>query len=407
MEERLALRETETLLADFFEKSDLKQLARDAGMIMNCPLLVLDDTFHILACHRTDSFSDPLFDKAVQMGQITYEAGAIISKSPLLSAGKPDYIYFEDSTHRRRFAPLVSAGVRHGYLICVDLNNHLQAVPEEVFRTVETVLAKQLLMEVGQPESPFETAEEILIHLLDGGFSSAAYFRLQTAEMYLANFHPEAFALIDLAAYHTMYMGKSTLKEELTYRFYASYPFLYKGDVLLFLHKGYNVSDFEALVNEFHLKVAISEPIGDLYDLPALYRPAREALDLMTGTGFHSGSVFYVAQLKPLLLLSSLQTRNDLISDKILLLSVWDRENGSQYCETLYYYLSCGGSLKKTCAALFTHRNTILYRIHKMRDEYGVPLDDPSAHLELLLGVSLMLFRTKGPDFFLKKNENS
>ena len=86
---------------------------------------------------------------------------------------------------------------------------------------------------------------------------------------------------------------------------------------------------------------------------------------------------------------------------RIRFLSVCDREKGSQYCETLYHYLSSGRSLKETCAALFTHRNTILYRIHKMQDEYGVPLDDPSAHLELLLGVSLALFRTKGADFFL------
>ena len=356
------------------------------SQLMDCPLLVLDDTFHILAHYKTDGFADPLFDKAVQLGQITYEAGAIISKNARISAGQPDYIDLAGTPFRRRFAPLVSAGVRHGYLICVDLDEHLQTVSEGVFRTVETVLAKQLLMEAGQQERPFETAEEILMHLLDGGFSSAAYFRLQTAETYLADFHPEAFALIDLMTYHTVYTGKDTLKDELTYRFYASHPFLYKGDVLLFLHKGYNIADFAALVN-----------------LPALYRPAREALDLMTETSFHSGSVFQVSQLKPLLLLSSLQTRSDLVSERIRFLSVCDREKGSQYCETLYHYLSSGRSLKETCAALFTHRNTILYRIRKMRDEYGVPLDDPSAHLELLLGVSLALFRTKGADFFLKK----
>ena len=252
------------------------------SQLMDCPLLVLDDTFHILAHYKTDGFADPLFDKAVQLGQITYEAGAIISKNARISAGQPDYIDLAGTPFRRRFAPLVSAGVRHGYLICVDLDEHLQTVSEGVFRTVETVLAKQLLMEAGQQERPFETAEEILMHLLDGGFSSAAYFRLQTAETYLADFHPEAFALIDLMTYHTVYTGKDTLKDELTYRFYASHPFLYKGDVLLFLHKGYNIADFDALVSEFHLKVAISDPIGALFDLPALYRPAREALDLMT-----------------------------------------------------------------------------------------------------------------------------
>ena len=50
---------------------------------------------------------------------------------------------------------------------------------------------------------------------------------------------------------------------------------------------------------------------------------------------------------------------------------------------------------------MFTHRNTILYRIHKMQDEYGVPTDDPKTHLELLLGVSIAIFRDQGADFFL------
>ena len=53
------------------------------------------------------------------------------------------------------------------------------------------------------------------------------------------------------------------------------------------------------------------------------------------------------------------------------------------------------------CASLFTHRNTILYRIHKMKEDYGIPLDDPSAHLKLLMGVALVLLESKGPDFFL------
>ena len=50
---------------------------------------------------------------------------------------------------------------------------------------------------------------------------------------------------------------------------------------------------------------------------------------------------------------------------------------------------------------LFTHRNTVLYRIRRMQGDFGLPLDDPACHAELLLGVSALLFRDRGPDFFL------
>ena len=38
----------------------------------------------------------------------------------------------------------------------------------------------------------------------------------------------------------------------------------------------------------------------------------------------------------------------------------------------------------------------------------AIPLDEPAAHADLLVGVSLLLFKEKGPDFFLHtvtKNE--
>ena len=395
------MKDTAALMADFFAQDDLARLTVDAGELLDCPLMVIDDAFRVTAHYAPLGFTDPLFDRAVQQGAITYEAGAIISRSPALSAGAPDYVEVADSTRRRRFAPLISAGVRLGYLVCVDIDGHLADIPAETFRTVETVLAKQLFVEASRQDKPFGTAEEILMHLLDGGFPSAAYFRLQASSTYLADFHPAAFALIDLAAYHALYLGKSQLKDELTYRFYASHPFLYRGDVILFLHEGYDPARFDALVEEFHLKVVISEPITDLYGLPALYRTAREALAVIADAGFRGGSVYHVEQLRTLLMLTAARRYRSLILPQVKALAACDREKGSQYCETLYHYLTCGRSLKDTCEALFTHRNTVLYRIHKMREDFAVPLDDPAAHTALLLSTALTLLDSKGAELFI------
>ena len=204
-------------------------------------------------------------------GEITYEAGAIISRSPALSAGAADCIKLADSPYRRRFAPLVSAGVRLGYLICVDTDGHLEKIPAQTWNTVEQILSKQLFVEASRQDKPFETAEDILRHLLDGGFPSAPYFRLQISGTYLVDFHPLAFALIDLTVYHSGYLGQRHLKEEVTAIFLDSHSFLYKGNVMLFLHRREDMERFSALAEEFQLKVIVSEKIDDLFALPALY----------------------------------------------------------------------------------------------------------------------------------------
>ena len=40
-------RETDALLAAFFDRNDLGELTAEAGGLLNCPILVLDDAFHV------------------------------------------------------------------------------------------------------------------------------------------------------------------------------------------------------------------------------------------------------------------------------------------------------------------------------------------------------------------------
>ena len=397
----------ETLLEQFFAQDDLGKLTISTGELLGCPLLVLDDTFHVAAHYLPLGFSDALFETAVRRGEISYEAGAIISENAMLTAGWADYVQLADSPYRRRFAPLVSAGVRLGCLICVDTDGHLEKIPPQTWELVEHILSKQMFVEASHQDKLFETAEDILMHLLDGGFSSAAHFQLQASGTYLADFHPRAFALIDLETYHSAYMGKRHLKEELEAQIPDSHPFLYKGDVFLFLHREGDGGIFSELAEEFQLKILISAPIDDLFTLPQLYRTAREALELMKDARFHGESVCSAQQLRTPLLLKNLEGRGDLVSPELRRLAVHDREKGTQYCETLYHYLTCCHSLIKTSNALYTHRNTVLYRIRRLQEDFLIPLEEPSQHADLLLGVSLILFDTKGPDFFLRipKNE--
>ena len=202
----------EALLEEFFSQDDLRQLALSTGELLGCPLRVLDDTFHVVAHHLPLGSSDALFETAVRRGEISYEAGEKKKKNAMLTAGWADYVQLADSPYRRRFAPLISAGVRLGCLICVDTDGHLEKIPPQTWELVEHILSKQLFMKVSRQDKSSETVEDILMHLLDGGFSSAAHFQLQASGTYLADFHPRAFALIDLETYHSVFTGSRSAR---------------------------------------------------------------------------------------------------------------------------------------------------------------------------------------------------
>ena len=392
-------RGTDAFLSEFLAIDDLEKLASDAGTLLGCPLIVIDDTYHVSAHYLPLGFSDKLFCEAIRQGFITYEAGAFINANQSLTAGKSDYISLDESPYRRRFAPLVSAGVRLGYLICVDVDGKLDEIPGETWRIVEAILAKQLFVEASRQDKPFETAEDILMRLLDGGFTSAAYYRLQTANTYLADLKPSAFALIELIGGN--HPGRTRLRDEINERFPDSHPFLYQSSIFLFLCGERETAIFSSLAGEFGLKVIISEPIDDMMKLPVLYRTAREGLELMLDSRFTGENVGRVEDMRLPLILKKFEDREDLLPPELRLIAKHDKDKGTQFIETLYWYLSCDRSLAKTGEMLFTHRNTILYRIRKIQDDFGLCLDEKS-HAGILLGVSVLLFKEKGAGFFIE-----
>ncbi len=67
-----------------------------------------------------------------------------------------------------------------------------------------------------------------------------------------------------------------------------------------------------------------------------------------------------------------------------------DRTSGSELYETLRIYLENERSLVKTAQALFIHRNTLLYRLEKLRQLVELDLEDPELRLHLELSFRLM-----------------
>lgn len=393
----------ERILKDFFEKDDLQALTADAGGLLGCPLLVVDDTFRVISHYLPAGFSDAVFMGAIHRGVVTYEAGAILSQNAELAAGRPAFIMLEDSPYPRRYAALISAGIRLGYLVCVDFSGELKQLPAAAMKTVESVLAKQLYLEASRKDKPLRTAEELLMQLLDGAFPGASFFRLQLGAAGLAGFHPAGFALLNLEGYRSLALGRDRLRDELLRRFPESKPFLYRGDIFLFLHHGDTREKLRAFADAFGMKGVISEEIGELFNLATLYPTAKEGLDLLTGTDLPSGAVYSIEELNLVIQLSRLRQKGSLILPAVRQLAASDRDKGTQYCRTLYTYLVCGHSLQKTSEAAFTHRNTILYRLNRMRAQFNIPLDEAGAHPGLLLSAALVLLETDGPRFFLPR----
>lgn len=102
-------------------------------------------------------------------------------------------------------------------------------------------------------------------------------------------------------------------------------------------------------------------------------------------------------------LLTSHMPREVISACHPVVISLWRKagSGNSDLYDTLKAYIDCERSLSRTAAALFTHRNTVLYRIRKCQDMLNGDLD--SAEKRLYIRISMQALELYGGDEREKK----
>lgn len=67
----------------------------------------------------------------------------------------------------------------------------------------------------------------------------------------------------------------------------------------------------------------------------------------------------------------------------------YDEKRSTELVKTLEAYFTCNGNLTKISENLYTHYNTVLYRINRIKEITGLNLDDPNDRLNLEIALKI------------------
>ncbi len=391
----------QTFLNDFMNKDDLDLLVRDAAGLFECPAMVVDMAFHVIAWHCEPDFDDAPFRKSIQLGSLTYEAGSLLAGTD----AQAQLVSPRDSPFKRRFSLLMTGGAPVGYLILVDVGSRLEHEDGRVFSAVESALAKQLMLESSRGSSMRSAEESVLQHLLEGRFTDESLFQLQADAAGLKYMAPRRIALVNLELYRSTNWSENALRSTILDVFPMSRPLVHDGSVVFFLNSDPDMGLFRSFSQQFSLRVVISAPVGRLFRLPEVYAATRALMAALLPKLSHPFAVM-AEPYQALMMLRRLGEDRELMLPAVRALGQRDMEDDTLYCLTLYTYLCCHRSLQETCARLFTHRNTVLYRIRKLKEEYDIPVDDPDQHLALLVSAAMMLVELGREDVFMPRSSD-
>lgn len=392
----------QAFLDDFLQTDDLDRLAADIHELLGCPVMIADVAFRVLAWHHSGSFEDGPFQGSIDRGRFNLEISSF-----LLSHEGPDengvqYVQLENSPYPRRFSSLRTNGIHVGYLNLVDVDGKLKDVPPKVLTTIESALAKQLRFKAGRESLLLTTDEAVLLHLLRGKFTSEPLFRLQAAAVGLGSFAPARLALVNVELFHGRNWSDNALRAAITEQLPGSRSLIYEGNILLLVHGEPDIAPLRVIARRFSLRIVVSSRFGNLYDLPRIHAAATEVMEFLLPRARKPFAVS-TGPFGTLMQLKRLAPRSDLVLPEVRALAERDAAEQTQYCLTLYTYLCCHHSLQQTCAALYAHRNTVLYRVRRMKQDFDIPLDDPKKHLPLVLSSALMLLEQGQDQLFVEE----
>jgi purine catabolism regulator len=157
----------------------------------------------------------------------------------------------------------------------------------------------------------------------------------------------------------------------------------------------------QALLSEFpnnRLLCGLGGPAAGLEEWPEVHKQAIQAMCLADRLKMDTAVDFNHIGVYQLLLELEVMPAVQRYSEKIIgPLVKYDADHNSNLVQTLSAYFNNHGNISQTSDMLFIHRNTLLYRLDRIKTLTGQDLDDADERLALQLSLKVCQIRSGRP----------
>lgn len=372
----------------FLQTNDRNKLINKAAQVLKNPLLLCDTSYHFICRSDPRSIRDKSWRAGTQRGNWSYELVSTINSLDLDYSGARHTRQILSninpmSSSRRMVGTLCMDGVHLGYFLILEENAPFDSVSEDTYRQVETILAKCVCTEPSALlPGKSGSSESIMLDLLQSGFDSRKLFAERAAGSELARLSTYRVFCI------TARDGGSTpadLRSAIGQCLPLSWQVRFQDQVVVLADFGSRLyqeedplSRFQLFLQQHSLCAGQSDSFADPYELKRYYQQAQSAADF--GLAFQDErSILPYDDYKLHSLFSQAEERelfSQYATQIIRKIHEYDQKNATDYLETVYQYLSCSCSVHKAAEKLYVHRNTVAYRIARVKELFDLSFDD-------------------------------
>ena len=129
--------------------------------------------------------------------------------------------------------------------------------------------------------------------------------------------------------------------------------------------------------------VGVGSCLKDIANLSLCYDRAKAAVTMASGR--RQDLLYYedMGMYRLLYAVKDVSLLQEMGAEPLRVLDEYDKKHNSNYVETLEQYLKHDRSIQAVSEAMFTHRNTVIYRINNIKKLLNSELDSPEDRIPL------------------------
>ncbi len=393
------------LVDAFFAEKGLQYLIDTAYEVFGNPLFVIDSSYKYLAV-STGMIPDNLFiSKETRTGYISDEGVEFIRESRLdekiRTQNSP--VYFKNPLHGRGMIAddIKINNIEVGHIMIYELDRPFNDYDSIMLHRMSRLVSMEL------QKNSFFTANKglmysyFLVDLLDKPNINYASVKERLTVMGYKIKDEHYILTIPSRSYHNSEAKLEVIVNQLHHILEGSIYAIYDNSIVILISRnretGMNEYEMEKLkdfLSSNKLVAGLSNFFTDLKETKRFYNQALKSIEmgekLQSSKVIFNYSDFYIYHI--LEMCNEDEGLSYFIHPSMMKLLYYDKEHGTDLLNTLHEFLESPGQPTQISKRLFIHKNTLLYRMEKIRNIMDCKLESGDEFMTMGLSYKIMKY---------------
>jgi len=365
-----------------FSDKGLQNLIDTAAQIFDNPIYLVDLQGKYLAISSGISTDNEFFLSETKRGYISDEGMQFIRRNKIdekvRTSEQPYYFFNPLISHGTLIGAVCIQDIEVGHLMLQESNHPMNEYDPALFQRFARLVAMELQKSSFFSDNRGVMYSYFLADLLRDSPTSSASIKERLSTLGYHMKEDIYLMVIPSSCYHNSDLRTEIIIQNLRIILSGSLYVIYEGDIVFLISKekkqqgfgAYETDRLTSFLSGNNLKAGISNYFTDLSNAPRFYKQASTAVSLGIRLN-KSGAIYYYRDYYIFEMLKIYEKTDHelqfLIHPGLMRLYEYDQERGGEFMATLKEYLLYPGQPSKVAANLHIHKNTLLYRIGKIK----------------------------------------